>query len=112
MTRLLCVAFAAVAVTSSIHAAPACVVAPFSTYLAGGFECEINAAVFSNFGFFSLDSPTTTALSPNNIAGLAHAGGQPGGLAFAGDFVSTGLPDGPGPAAGLAADPSIDFFLR
>ena len=51
MTRLLSSLFLGAAMSCVLQGAPACVAQPYSNFLAAGFECEINAAVFSNISF-------------------------------------------------------------
>ena len=84
-------------------AAPLCVTAPLATYVAAGFECEIDAAVFSNFSFLGTGSITTAALTAAQIEVTPLSGSDQVGLRFSGRFESTGAADGDGPAAGNLA---------
>ena len=101
MKRLLFSLILVTALTSALRGAPACVSQPYSNLIAAGFECEINAAVFSNFSFSSLDSGPNTALDESQITVSPLLSGFTVGLRFAADFDASGGPNGPGPAQGI-----------
>jgi hypothetical protein len=67
MTRLISSVILAASLSSAVRGAPACVSQPYSSFIIAGFECEINAAVFSNFSFSSQDSGPNTALDASQI---------------------------------------------
>lgn len=98
--RLLSSLLLAASVSPVLWAAP-CASQPYSIYIAGGFTCEINGAVFSNFSFSSMDSGPNVALlaSEINVSPLTAASSV--GLRFAADFNASGGPNGPGPAQGI-----------
>lgn len=101
MTRLLSSLFLGAAMSCVLQGAPACVAQPYSNYIAAGFECEINAAVFSNFSFSSMDSGPNTALAASEITVSPLSSASSVGLRFAADFDASGGANGPGPAQGI-----------
>ena len=105
MTRLLsslisCLILGA-AMSCALQGAPLCVAQPYSNFLAAGFECEINAAVFSNFSFSSMDSGPNTALDASQITVSPLSSASSVGLRFAAAFDASGGANGPGPAQGI-----------
>ena len=101
MTRLLSSLILGTAMSCALQAAPACVAQPYSNFLAAGFECEIDAAVFSNFSFSSMDSGPNTALDASQITVSPLSSAFSAGLRFGADFDASGGPNGPGPAQGI-----------
>lgn len=101
MTRLLSSLFLGAAVSCVLQGAPVCVAQPYSNFLAAGFECEIDAAVFSNFSFSSMDSGPNTALAASEITVSPLSSASSVGLRFAADFNASGGANGPGPAQGI-----------
>lgn len=102
MKTFVLLAAAAFTAASAASAAPLCATATLDNYLVGGFECEIDSAVFSNFTFSNngggagvpvLDA---TEITVDPLSGLDEVG-----LRFSGDFFTEGGPNGPGPAEGL-----------
>lgn len=100
---LLRLPFLAILAVSAASAAPLCVSGSLSTYLVGGFECEIDGATFNNFGFQATGSITTTALDDTQITVSPLSGPNQVGLNFAGRFESTGTANSPSPAGGNLA---------
>lgn len=101
MTRLLSSLILGTAMSCALQGAPACVVQSYSNFLAPGFECEINAALFSNFSFSSIDSGPNTALDASQITVSPLSSASSIGLRFAADFNASGGPNGPGPTQGI-----------
>lgn len=93
---------AALSFAGAASAAPMCATATLDTFLVGGFECEIDSAVFSNFGFSNNGGgagvPVLTAseITVDPLSGLNEVG-----LRFSGAFETEGGLDGPGPAEGI-----------
>lgn len=87
-----------------------CVPATLTTYTSAGFSCEVNLAIFSDFGFFLQESQGGDMLSAGDITVSPIV--EPGivGLRFAGDFQSTGGPNGPAPAQGIRVNDYRFFF--
>jgi hypothetical protein len=100
---------ASVIIAVPLSAAP-CVSAPLTTYTAVGFSCEVNSAIFSNFGFFLQNSGGGDVLGEGDITVSPVI--EPGivGLRFAGEFQATGGPNGPGPAQGIRINEYRFFF--
>lgn len=94
-------ATAAALVVSPAAAAPMCVSGTLSTYLAAGFECEIDQAVFGNFSFQTQGGLTVPHLTADEITVSPISGPNQVGLRFSGDFEAQGGPNGPGPAEGI-----------
>src|SRR6185312_11175275 len=67
MTRLLSSLILGAVMSCAVQGAPACVAQAYSNFLAAGFECEINAAVFSNFSFSTMESGPNMALDASEI---------------------------------------------
>jgi uncharacterized protein (TIGR03382 family) len=84
--------------------------ASLTTYTAAGFSCEVNSAVFSDFSFFLQNSGGGGVLGQDDITVSPLI--EPGivGLRFAGEFQSTGGPNGPGPAQGIRINEYRFFF--
>lgn len=101
MTRLLSSLILGAAMSCALQGAPVCVAQPYSNFLVPGFECEINAALFSNFSFSSMDSGPNTALDASQITVSPLSSAPSIGLRFAADFNASGGPNGPGPAQGV-----------
>ena len=104
MIRLLSLVLLVTGTTFTLRAAPVCVSQPFSNFLVAGFACEVNAAVFSNFTFATMDSGPNVALDATQITVSPLQSGASVGLRFAAAFDASGLPNGPGPAEGLAIE--------
>lgn len=100
MTRLLSSLVLAAALSATLQGAP-CVSQPYSNFIAAGFTCEINAAVFSNFSFSALDSGPNIALNAAEITVSPLSSSNTVGLRFAADFNASGGANGPGPAQGI-----------
>jgi hypothetical protein len=93
--------FSALFITLPAWSAP-CGIAPLSDYLAPGFTCEVDAAMFSNFDFFlQNDTSDTVALTPDEIEVSPLSLPGQVGLRVAGAFEALGAINGPGPAEGL-----------
>jgi hypothetical protein len=93
---------AAACIFAMTASAAPCASAPLSTYLAAGFECEIDSAVFSDFSFaLQNDSSDTVALTEDEITVSPLSAGNRLGLRLAGDFAAVGAVNGPGPTDGL-----------
>jgi len=101
MKQLVLLAALAIGTAAALPAAPMCVSASLDTYLVAGFECEINSAVFSNFGFsnngggFGVPVLGADEITVDPLTGLNEVG-----LRFSGAFETEGGPDGPGVAEG------------
>ncbi len=90
----------ALAAASPAAAAPMCASAALSNYLAAGFECEIDSAVFSNFSFFTGGGVSVPKLGAGEITVSPISAANQVGLRFSGAFEAEGGPNGPGPAEG------------
>jgi hypothetical protein len=88
----------------------ACVPSPLSTYTAAGFSCEVGTAVFSNFDFQLQNAGGGGVLDEGDITVSPLLGVGFVGLNFAGDFESTGGPNGAGPAEGIRVNAYRFFF--
>lgn len=104
-----CLLMMASVITVPLTAAP-CAPASLTTYTSAGFSCEVNSAIFSDFNFFLQNSGGGNVLGEGDITVSPLV--EPGivGLRFAGEFQSTGGPDGPGPAQGIRINEYRFFF--
>ncbi len=101
LSKVLPCLFCAVLLAPGAQAAPLCASAALANYLAAGFECEIDQAVFSDFSFQTQGGLTVDHLNADEIDVSPLSGINEVGLRFSGDFEAEGGPNGPGPAAGI-----------
>jgi|GEM_PF-3500140 len=102
MKQFVLLSVAAIYAAGAASAAPMCATATLDTFLVGGFECEIDSAVFSNFSFQQQGGGTVDHLDADEITVDPLSGLNEVGLRFSGDFGVEGGADVPNsPAGGL-----------
>jgi len=103
------IALAAIFIAAGrVQGAITCPAAPYSTYTALGFSCEINGAFFSNFEFPA--TPNGGDLTPGDITVSPLSALDSVGLRFSANFSATGTFDGPGNSEGQVAEQYRFFF--
>lgn len=109
MRRFCLLMVTSVVATVVLTAAP-CGSAPFTTYAAAGFSCEVNSAIFSNFSFVLQNGGGGDILGEGDFTVSPLIEPRIVGLRFAGEFQATGGADGPGPAQGIRINEYRFFF--